>query len=270
MVSPPMPAIWPPRRASAWRSRSSGSPAGTARRLSPPRRAARSSSCSSRCPARSRPNLISSSRVSASASAAEACVSSRATRPSRCLRATITSLDHDPRPLVLPRPADLDDLSRIGRDHRGDLSGASPRGWRIRLGGDRLRAAGHIPIDRTVKARAFEAYDDAARIIKRGFSPVVFPEGTRSRTGELLPFKNAPFALAIAAQVPIVPVYVHGTYRILPKGSLRLRPQPIRLQVGEPLPTAGLSLGDREALRDRVRAAIVQLKARVDAAGPHP
>jgi 1-acyl-sn-glycerol-3-phosphate acyltransferase len=134
--------------------------------------------------------------------------------------------------------------------------------FRIPLLGPAMRAAGHVPIDRTVKARAFEAYDDAARIIKRGLSPVVFPEGTRSRTGELLPFKNAPFALAIAAQVPIVPVYVHHTFEILPKGAWRLRPRPIRLLVGAPIPTAGLSAEDREALRERVRAAIVALQQR--------
>ncbi len=134
--------------------------------------------------------------------------------------------------------------------------------FRIPLLGPAMRAAGHIPIDRTVKARAFEAYDDAARIIKRGFSPVVFPEGTRSRTGALLPFKNAPFALAIAAQVPIVPVYVHHTFEILPKGAWRLRPRPIRLLVGAAIPTAGLSADDREALRERVRAAIVALQQR--------
>jgi len=134
--------------------------------------------------------------------------------------------------------------------------------FRIPILGAAMRAAGHIPIDRTVKARAFEAYDDAARIIKRGFSPVVFPEGTRSRTGDLLPFKNAPFALAIAAQVPVVPVYVHHTFEILPKGAWRLRPRPIKLLVGSPIPTAGLAAGDREALRERVRAAIVALQQR--------
>jgi 1-acyl-sn-glycerol-3-phosphate acyltransferase len=96
----------------------------------------------------------------------------------------------------------------------------------------------------------------------------VFPEGTRSPTGELLPFKNAPFALAIAAQVPVVPIYVDGTYRILRKGGLRLRSMPIRVQVGEPISTAGLSAADRDGLRDRVRAAMLDLKARVDAAGP--
>jgi 1-acyl-sn-glycerol-3-phosphate acyltransferase len=142
--------------------------------------------------------------------------------------------------------------------------------FRIPLLGAAMRAAGHIAIDRAVKARAFEAYDDAARTIRRGFSAVVFPEGTRSRTGELLPFKNAPFALAIAAQVPVVPVYVHHTFEILPKGRYLLHPRPIRLLVGQPLPTAGMTADDRATLRERTRAEIVALKARVDAAPPSP
>ncbi len=80
----------------------------------------------------------------------------------------------------------------------------------------------------------------------------MFPEGTRSRTGELQPFKNAPFGLAIAAQVPIVPLYVDGTYRILPKGGLRLHPMPIRIEIGEPIPTAGLTRGrSRQIARPR-------------------
>lgn len=139
---------------------------------------------------------------------------------------------------------------------------------RLPLLGPAMVAAGHIMIDRAVARRAFEAYDRAAQTVRRGFSPIVFPEGTRSPTGELLPFKNAPFALAIAAQVPLVPVYVHNTFRILPKGGWRLRSMPIRVFVGEPIPTAGLTPADREALRDRCRAAILALRARVDAGGP--
>ena len=138
---------------------------------------------------------------------------------------------------------------------------------RVPLVGPAMVAAGHVMIDRAVSRRAFEAYDRAAQTVRRGFSPIVFPEGTRSRTGELLPFKNAPFALAIAAQVPLVPVYVHNTFRILPKGGWRLRSMPIRLIVGGPIPTAGLGPADREALRDRCRAAILALRARVDSDG---
>ena len=98
----------------------------------------------------------------------------------------------------------------------------------------------------------------------------MFPEGTRSRTGELLPFKNAPFAIAIAAQVQLVPVYVHSTFQILPKGGFRLRPRPIRILVGEPITTAGMTPEDRERLRDRTRAAILALKARVDGGPASP
>ena len=142
---------------------------------------------------------------------------------------------------------------------------------RIPLLGQAMVAAGHVTIDRTNRARAMEAYAKAARTIREmGVSVVVFPEGTRSRSGELGPFKNAPFGLAITAQVPLVPVYVHATFRILPKGAWRLRPMPIQLLIGEPIATAGLTLDDREALRDQVRAAILALRARVDAATPVP
>jgi len=134
--------------------------------------------------------------------------------------------------------------------------------FRIPILGRAMRAVGHVPIDRAARKSAFEAYDEAARMIRGGTSVLVFPEGTRSPTGELLPFKNAPFGLAIAAQVPIVPVYVHHTFEILPKGAWRLRPQPIRLVVGPPIPTAGLRPENRERLREEVRAAMVALQTK--------
>ena len=141
---------------------------------------------------------------------------------------------------------------------------------RIPVMGPAMLRAGHVTIDRFNRKRAFEAYDRAATTIKSGISTIVFPEGTRSRTGELLPFKNAPFGLAIAAQVPIVPVYVHNTFQIMPKGAWRLRRLPIRIRIGAPIPTAGMTLDDREALRDRVRAAIEALRARVDSTAVVP
>ncbi len=135
--------------------------------------------------------------------------------------------------------------------------------FKIPLLGGAMRAVGHIPIDRAAHKKAFEAYGAAARTIQRGTSSIlVFPEGTRSRTGELLPFKNAPFGLAIAAQVPIVPVYIHHTFEILPKGAWRLRPRPIHLLVAPPISTTGLGPHDRERLRDEVRAAMVALQSK--------
>ncbi len=136
---------------------------------------------------------------------------------------------------------------------------------RIPLLGPAMLRAGHVAIDRFHKMRAFEAYERAARTIRSGISAVVFPEGTRSRTGELLPFKNAPFGLAIAAQVPVIPVYVHNTFEILPKGRWRLHRRPILVRIGEPIPTAGVTLDDRDTLREQTRAAILELKVRVDA-----
>lgn len=132
---------------------------------------------------------------------------------------------------------------------------------KIFLLGPAMLRAGHVTIDREHKAHALEAYAKAAAAVRSGISAVVFPEGTRSRTGELLPFKNAPFGLAIAAQVPLVPVHVDGTFRIMPKGGRTLRPAPIRVRIGEPIVTAGLALSDRQTLRERARAAIAALGA---------
>ncbi len=85
--------------------------------------------------------------------------------------------------------------------------------FRIPLLGSAMLAVGHVPIDRSARKSAFQAYDEAARRIQGGTSVLVFPEGTRSRTGELLPFKNAPFGLAIAAQVPILPGQSRQSHR---------------------------------------------------------
>jgi len=131
--------------------------------------------------------------------------------------------------------------------------------------GPAMKAAGHIAIDRQNRQAAFDAYDSAAAIIKSGTSAVVFPEGTRSRTGELMEFKKGPFVLAIAAQVPIVPMWIANTFDILPKGGRALHRHAIPLCYGPPIPTSGSSYDDRFALLERTRAAMLELKSRVDA-----
>lgn len=122
--------------------------------------------------------------------------------------------------------------------------------------------AGHIRIDRQRRAAAFAAYDDAAQAVRRGTSPVVFAEGTRSRDGRLLPFKKGPFVLAIAAQVPVVPVLVEGGFALMPRGALAPRRGTMRVAIGEEIPTVGLDYDDREALAERTRAALVSLGGR--------
>jgi len=122
--------------------------------------------------------------------------------------------------------------------------------------GQALRAAGHIYIDRQNRQAAFGAYESAAAVIRSGTSAIVFAEGTRSRTGNLLPFKKGPFVLAIAAQVPVVPVYCAHTFGILPKGNIRIRPRPVTLYFGDPIPTSGMDYEDRERLLQRARRVI--------------
>jgi 1-acyl-sn-glycerol-3-phosphate acyltransferase len=137
---------------------------------------------------------------------------------------------------------------------------------RIPFFGAAMVRAGHVSIEREHKAQALDAYRRAADTVRSGISAVVFPEGTRSRTGELLPFKNAPFGLAIAAGVPLIPLHISGTFDILPKGRFRLRPATIRIAVGDAIATAGMTLADRQQLRERARAAMQALAVRVDAA----
>ena len=122
--------------------------------------------------------------------------------------------------------------------------------------GGSLKAAGHIFIDRQRRQSAFESYQKAAEKVKAGMSAVVFGEGTRSRTGNLLPFKKGPFVLAIAAQVPVVPVYCANTFGILPKGSIWIRPRPITLYFGEPIPTDGMDYEHRRELLKKTQSVI--------------
>lgn len=126
--------------------------------------------------------------------------------------------------------------------------------------GRAMRSAGHIFLNRQSRGQAFEAYEDASVAIHAGLSAVVFPEGTRSRTGELQPFKKGPFVLAIAAQVPLVPVYCAGTFTLLPKGMLRLTPHPIAVMFGEPISTVGMTYEDRERLMNQCRQEIERLR----------
>lgn len=132
----------------------------------------------------------------------------------------------------------------------------------IPLMGLAMRRARHIPIKRQVKSQAFSSYDEAAKLIQGGISAVVFAEGTRSRNGKLQPFKRGPFVLAIAAQVPVVPVYCENTFALMPKGSFSPKPGSITLHVGEPIPTAGMQYDDRGELAERTRSALIKMGAK--------
>jgi 1-acyl-sn-glycerol-3-phosphate acyltransferase len=124
-----------------------------------------------------------------------------------------------------------------------------------------FRMGGFIPIDRRRKESAMRSIEQGAASIRAGNSFLIFPEGTRSRTAELLPFKKGGFIMAIKAQAPIVPIAVQGGRAAMRKGSAIIRPVTISVRVGEPIETAGISVAQRDALIVRVRARIEALLA---------
>lgn len=123
---------------------------------------------------------------------------------------------------------------------------------KIPLFGRAAQAAAMILIDRDNRKAAFESYRAAADKIRAGNSVIVYPEGTRGREYALRPFKKGPFVLAVAAGVPIVPTVIYGAIEVLPRGSFRVRPGTIHIYPLEPVPTAGLSYDDRDALMREV------------------
>ncbi len=119
-----------------------------------------------------------------------------------------------------------------------------------------FRLGGFIPVDRRNKEAAMRSIEKGASSIRSGNSFLIFPEGTRSRTNDLLPFKKGGFIMAIKAQAPIVPVAIQGGREAMRRGSWLIWPVTIVIRVGAPIETAGVSLDDRDELIDRVRAAI--------------
>lgn len=120
-----------------------------------------------------------------------------------------------------------------------------------------LRRSGHIPVDRGRPREALKGFDQAAQRIKEGRPVVVFPEGSRSRTREMLPFKSGTFYLAILSGIPIVPITVSGSREVLEPDSLHIRPGRVRVVIHTAISTEGLSVHDVSELSKRVRDVIV-------------
>ena len=110
-----------------------------------------------------------------------------------------------------------------------------------------------IYVDRHDRASRKAAMEQAVQALKDGVSLLVFPEGTRSLDGNLLPFRPGPFGMAIDSGRPIVPITVHGARELMPKGTLKIRPGVVTLVFHPPAETAGLEPSDRSALMESVR-----------------
>ena len=124
--------------------------------------------------------------------------------------------------------------------------------FRVPLFGGAARAVGTIPIERENRTAAFQSYEEAAERMRSGRNVVVFPEGTRGGSYSLRPFKKGPFVLAIASGAAIVPTLLHGTMEALPRGSFWLTPGRVDVHLLEPVPTAGCTYDDRDALAREV------------------
>ena len=126
--------------------------------------------------------------------------------------------------------------------------------------------AGFVPIERRSPRRSMQAILQAAAAVRAGNSFLVFPEGTRSRTGELQPFKPGVFRIAARAGAPLVPVAIQGTRAAMRKGSPLVRPVTVSVRIGAPIESAGAE--GETTLMERTRAAVAELLERGPVSGP--
>jgi 1-acyl-sn-glycerol-3-phosphate acyltransferase len=122
-----------------------------------------------------------------------------------------------------------------------------------------MRGIGCVAVSRTGNKKDYNVLDDVARQVASGKNILIFPEGTRAPTEAFLPFKKGGAVLAIKAGVPVLPVAVSGTNRIIPARSTHITPGDLLLRVGKPIPTQGLGLEDRDKLIQEVRDTIEKL-----------
>ncbi len=123
--------------------------------------------------------------------------------------------------------------------------------------GQALRWGHHIMVDRGKGSEAMKSLDRAANDVRSGGQVLLFAEGTRTRDGKMQPFKRGAFALAAKSGVPIVPVTVNGSYKILPKGSFDIRPAQITVVIESPIDTSAVKTREDEvAMMGQVRSII--------------
>jgi 1-acyl-sn-glycerol-3-phosphate acyltransferase len=125
--------------------------------------------------------------------------------------------------------------------------------------GWQLKRSGQVCIDQQNPSRSISSIRAALKGLHAGLPLVIFPEGGRTPDGEIKPFLQGAFFLAIKAQVDIVPVALVGTYELLPMNTYHIKCRPLEMRVGEPISTTGLTMRDMEAVSTRVQKAIEDL-----------
>ena len=130
---------------------------------------------------------------------------------------------------------------------------------RLPLLGRAFQVGGFVPVDRKNRERAMAAIERGAQSLRAGNSFLIFPEGTRSLTNELLPFKKGGFVMAIKGGAPIIPVAVQGGRDAMRKGSFVVRPARVSIRIGRPIETAHVSIDDRDRVVAEARQQIQEL-----------
>lgn len=113
--------------------------------------------------------------------------------------------------------------------------------FKIPIIGWTMSIAGYVRIDRKHAGSAYHGLENAAEKLKAGASILIFPEGTRSRTDELLPFKRGGFVLAANTAFPITPISITGTRDIMKRGSIFIRPARVSVNIGKPIMTKDMN-----------------------------
>ena len=133
--------------------------------------------------------------------------------------------------------------------------------WSMPFIGWYLNRSGQIPIDTTNAHTTLSSLGAGVKALRAGMPLFVFPEGSRTPDGNMQPFLSGAAFLAIRAQVPLVPIALTGVYDLLPMHTRHFFPGPLTLTVGQPIPTAGLHLRQADELTERLRNAILDLRA---------
>lgn len=125
--------------------------------------------------------------------------------------------------------------------------------------GWQLKRSGQVCIDQQNPSHSISSIRAALKGLKGGLPLVIFPEGGRTPDGEIKPFLQGAFFLAIKAQVDIVPIALVGTFELLPMNTYHIKCRPLEMRVGEPISTAGLTMRDLETLSKQVQTALENL-----------
>lgn len=130
--------------------------------------------------------------------------------------------------------------------------------FKIPLFGHAMKKAGYISIDRSDFKSAVQSLKKAAMNIRDGVSVLIFPEGTRSKDCNIQQFKKGGFVLAVDSGVPIIPVIIHGTWPIMPKNRILVKPGNVILEIAKPIKTSDHTRKTKEDLMEKVRNVLVE------------